>query len=120
MLCNMSQNAMGQTPGGVPCQVQPGQYPAWGYPVVGYPAWGYPVGGYPARGYPAGGYPAREDPAGGSLGRVPLSPARSGWGGYPARGSTLPGGGILLGGTQVGYPPARSGWGGTLPGGVAS
>ena len=82
MLCNITQNAMGQTPrggthipscfarlpripwgrhlGGVPCQVKPWGYPA-GVPCQeGYPArWGgtLPVGGtlpsrYPARGYP--------------------------------------------------------------------
>ena len=42
MLCNISQNALGQTPGGVPCQVQlgvgvpcqvqPGGVPCWGVP----------------------------------------------------------------------------------------
>ena len=60
MLCNISQNAMGQTPagGGVPCQVQPGG-------DRGYPAGG--GGGYPAWGVP---------------GKVP-PPARSGQGGYP-------------------------------------
>ena len=66
MLCNISQNAMGHTPRGVPCQVQWGGYPAGGR--------GYPVGGYPAGGYPAQGVP----------GRVPLLPARSGRGGVPS------------------------------------
>ena len=55
--------------GGVPCQVQPGGYPAMGVPWPGGTlAGGTLVGGYPARGYP---------------GRVP-PPARSG-GGYPVR-----------------------------------
>ena len=84
MLCNISQNAMGQTGGGTlsgpagggPCQVQPGH--------GGYPAGG---GGYPAgeggtllgRGYPARGYQGRVPP-------LPPPPARSGQdGGYPVR-----------------------------------
>ena len=102
MLCNISQNAMGQTPGGgvpishnalqhfpechgadtwggVPCQVQPGGYSARS--SRGVPCWG----GYPARGYPPGQVRTR---------------------GYPA-----------LGGTQVGYPPGQVRRGGTLPGG---
>ena len=55
MLCNISQNAMGQTPGGgtlpgpagggVHCWVQPDGYPAGGVPCQG----GYPAGGYPVR-----------------------------------------------------------------------
>ena len=57
MLCNISQNAMGQ-PGGVPCQVQPGGgVPWWGggeYPARG----GIPWRGYPGRGGTlAGGVP---------------------------------------------------------------
>ena len=91
MLCNISQNAMGQLggyparssrrgtlpgpaggvpwPGGVPCQVQPGGYPGRGVPWLGgYPGWG----GTLARGYP-------------------------GWGGTLARGATLAGGGTQLG-----------------------
>ena len=50
MLCNITQNSMGQTPRGVPGQVQPGGYPARGVPCRGYPVggtlpggWGYPV-----------------------------------------------------------------------------
>ena len=83
MLCNISQNAMGQ-PGGVPCQVQLGGYPAWG---------GVPCrGGVPCQ----GGYPARGDtlPRGGIL-----------LGGYPAGGVPCRGvpswGGTLPGGTQL-------------------
>ena len=79
MLCNITQNAMGQ-PGGVPCQVQPGGVPWWGVPWLG----GYPgQGGTLAGGYLAGGYPGQ----GGTLaGGVP-------WlGGVP-----WPGGGTQLG-----------------------
>ena len=74
MLCNITQNSMGQTPRGgtlpgpprgVPFQVQLGGYPAGGVPCQGYPAWGIPCQGYPARRYPS---------------RVPPL-ARSGWGG---------------------------------------
>ena len=79
MLCNIFQNAIGQPPGGVPCQVQPGGgYPAGGVPWQGYPGGGYP-GGYPGGGYP-GGYPGRGVPWWG----VPRSGTplgRSGWGG---------------------------------------
>ena len=65
MLCNITQNAMGQPSGGgggilpgpargVPCQgdTLPGGYPAGGYPARGVPCWGVPCWGYPARGYP--------------------------------------------------------------------
>ena len=53
MLCNISQNAMGQTPRGVPCQVQPG---GRGTLPGGTLQGGYPAGGYLAGGgYPAGG-----------------------------------------------------------------
>ena len=64
MLCNISQNAMGQTPRGVPSQVQPGggnlPGPARGGTLPG----GYPAGGYPGRvsprpGQDGGGYPVR-------------------------------------------------------------
>ena len=76
MLCNITQNAMGQTQGGY----LPGLAGRGGTlpgPARGVPCWG---GGYPARGYPAWGcYPARGYPAGG--------------------GGTLPGG---EGGTQLG------------------
>ena len=79
MLCNISQNAMGQTPGGVPCQVQPGGYPARGYPVGGTPQPGQD-GGLPCQG-------------GTQVGYTPL--ARSGW--------EVP----CWGGTQVGYPSGQ-------------
>ena len=132
MLCNISQNAMGQ-PGGVPCQVQLGGtlggYPGWGVPwgvacLGGYPAWGGTLaGGYPGWGVPishnalqhfpechgaAGGYPARSSRGGtvpGPAGGVPwLGGTQAG--GYPGRGK----GGTLAGG----YP----GWGVTWPGGT--
>ena len=114
MLCNISQNAIGQTPGGYPARAYPvgGRYPARG--VV--PCWGwYPAGGgtlpggtlpggtlpggtlpggtcwgYPARGYPAWRYP----------GRVPPSQVRMG-------GTLSEGLPYQRGGTQVGYPPSR-------------
>ena len=95
MLCNITQNAMGQTPGGYPypimlCNISQnamGQTPRGG--TLPGPAGG---GGYPARSS-WGGYPAR-----------------SSWGHtLPGEGGTLPGGtlpgGILLGG----YP--AGGWG---------
>ena len=64
MLCNISQNAMGQPGGGgYPARSSPGGYPArssWGglpWPEGGtlagggYPGWGVPwLGGYPGRG----------------------------------------------------------------------
>ena len=89
MLCNISQNAMGQ-PGG-------GEYPArssWGGTLPGPAGGGLPcqvqLGGYPARSS-WGGYPARGYPAGGVLcrgagypGRVPPRPGQDG-GGYPVR-----------------------------------
>ena len=72
MLCNISQNAMGQPPGGVPCQVQLGGVPCQvqpgGYPARGYPAGGHPAGGYPARGVLGGTqvrYPPRQVRTGG-------------------------------------------------------
>ena len=78
MLCNISQNAMGQPGGGggyparsswggggVPCQVQPGGVP--------WPGGGTLVGGYPGRGGTLAG------------------------GVYPGWGGTLPGGGTQLG-----------------------
>ena len=96
MLCNITQNSMAQTPGGVPYQVQPGctlpgGYPAWGVPCKGeYPA-GVPCLGYTGR-VPPGqvriGYPA-----GGYPGRVPPGQVRMGGTlpggeGYPGRGCT--------------------------------
>ena len=63
MLCNISQNAMGQPPGGVPCQVQPGG---------GVPCWGVPLWrGTLAGGYPTGGYPGQVPPWPGQDGVVP-------------------------------------------------
>ena len=86
MLCNITQNSMGQTPGGFPARSSRGGKgrdparssrggnlpgPARGGTLPGPagrggtlpgPARGYPAGGYPAGGeggYPAGGYPAR-------------------------------------------------------------
>ena len=74
MLCNISQNAMGQTPGG-------------GYPARSSRG----GGGYPARSSRGGGgVPCQVQLGGGTLlggysGREP-PPARSGWeGGYPVR-----------------------------------
>ena len=73
MLCNITQNAMGQTPRGVPISHNALQhYPefdgadTWGVPCQGgtllrggtLPR-SYPARGYPAGGYPAGGYPVR-------------------------------------------------------------
>ena len=93
MLCNISQNAMGQL-GGVPCQVQLGGYPARSSPG-GYPGWGVPwPGGYPGRGGTlaggtlAGGVPW---PGGTLAGGVPWP------GGYPGQGGTLARGGTQLG-----------------------
>ena len=88
MLCNITQNAMGQTPRGVPISYNALQH----YPEFhGTDTWGYPArssqGGYPARSSQGGTLP------GGTL-----------LGGYPARG------------TQVGYPPSQVRMGGTLLG----
>ena len=66
MLCNITQNSMGQTPGGG----------TWSGPGGGVTLLGATLpGGTLPGGYPAGGYPGRVPP-----------PARSGWGGYPAGG----------------------------------
>ena len=62
--------------GGVPCQVQPGGYPARF-------SWGYPAGGYPAGGTLPGGT---------QVGYCP---------GQVRTGGSLPGG-TLWGGTQLG------------------
>ena len=63
MLCNITQNAMGQLGGGVPCQVQPGGYPARG---------GTLAGGYPGRGVTLPrGYLVRVPPRPGQDGGVP-------------------------------------------------
>ena len=111
MLCNITQNAMRQTPGGYPypimlCNISqnsmgkipsggtlPG--PARGVPYQGVPCWGVPCHGGTL------GVPCQGDP-----GRV--SPTRSGWG-VPCRGVPC------QRGTQVGYPPGqvRMGGGGT-------
>ena len=95
MLCNISQNAMGQT-GGVPCQVQPGGVPWWGETQVRYPPpsqvrmGGVPCQGYSGRVPPGqvrmGGYPAR-----GYSGRVPPQQ------GTPPAGQVRTGGGTQLG-----------------------
>ena len=95
MLCNISQNAMGQL-GGYPARSSRGGTLARGYPprgtlARGYPGWG---GGTLARGVP---WP------GGTLAR-----------GYPGRGGTLARGVPWLGVHWLGGYP---GWGGTLPGG---
>ena len=58
--------------GGVPCQVQPGGYPAGGGTLLGVPCQGGTLWGYPGGGYPGGGYPGRETP-------------QPGRGGYPVR-----------------------------------
>ena len=133
MLCNISQNAMGQTPRagtlpgpaggggilpdparGVPCQwgTLPGgtllrRVPCWGSTQVGYLPHPGQDGG---RGVPClGEYPAGGTLSGGYPGRVP--PARSGWG-YPARRGTL------LGGYPGRVPSGQVRMGGTLPGGT--
>ena len=91
MLCNISQNAMGQ-PGGYPARS------SWGGTLAGlYPAWGVPcLGGTLPGGVPwLGGYPGR----GGTLAE-----------GYPGQGSTLVGGYPAWGGTLAGgYPAGRGG-----------
>ena len=68
MLCNITQNSMGQTP-----RVGTWPGPAEGVTLLGVPCWGYP-----ARGYPAGGYPVR---------RLPMygTPRPGQDGGYPSR-----------------------------------
>ena len=115
MLCNITQNAMGQTPGGVPISHNALQhYPEFHATDTG-------VGGYHARssgGVPHGGYPAGGTLLGGTLlgypGRVPPGQVRMGGTlpGYPPQGTpTQPGqgGGTLLGGWYPGRgtPPGR-------------
>ena len=59
MLCNISQNAMGQTPGGVPCKVQPGgggTLPGGGT-LLGVPCRGGTQLGYPPSQVRTGGVP---------------------------------------------------------------
>ena len=105
MLCNISQNAMGQTPGG-------GTLPGGqGGTLPG------PAGGVPCRGGtlpdPAGGYPARSSREGtlpGPAGGVPC------WGGTlpgPAGGGTLPRG-VPWSGTHP-PPPGQVRMGGSTP-----
>ena len=129
MLWNITQNAMGKTPGGVPISHNALQhYPechgadtgggsTWPDPARGVPSQGgiLPGGrGYPARGYPVGGTLPGGTLLGGYPGRVPPRARMEGYpaGGYPGRG--YPAGGYLgrvpprpgrgvpcLGGTQV-------------------
>ena len=103
MLCNISQNAMGQPLGGVPCQVQPGGYPAQGGTLAEGTLVGdgdtlaggtLAEGGTLAGAYPGGG------------GRVP-------WQGVPWWGGTLAGGYPGQVPPQQGTPLARSGGGDT-------
>ena len=104
MLCNITQNAMGQLGWGYPARSSwGGWYPAQGVPCQGgYPARGVTLlGGYPAGGTLPGGYPARGYPVRG----VPCQ------GGYPARGYPV-GEGTLQGESQVGYPPGQVRMGG--------
>ena len=116
MLCNISQNAMGQPPGGeVPSQVQlgevpwPGGYPGGGGTQVRYPSGGTlgdPMGGYQVR-YPqggtlAGGVPCQVQPWGSTL------PGPAGGG-----GSTWLGGGTLPGPAGVGEYPGQDNIGST-------
>ena len=114
MLCNITQNAMGQTPGrGVPISHNSLQhYPEFheadtqGGTLPGL-AGGYPAGGYPARdggtllGVPCWGVPCRGVPC---------------WG-LPCLGVPCWGGTLLVGGTQVGYPPSQVRTGGYPAGG---
>ena len=77
MFCNISQNAMAQPLGGLPCQVQPGG--------------GYRGGGHTPPARSAGGVPGRGVPwQGGTQVRYPLPPhprqVSWGGGGYPAGG----------------------------------
>ena len=88
MLCNITQNSMGQTPRGVPISHNTLQH----YPEFhGADTWGYPArsswGGTLLEGTLQGGTQVGYPPPGQD-------------GGYPGR-----------------VPPTRSGWGGTLPGG---
>ena len=78
MLCNISQNAMGQ-PGG---DTLPG--PAWGGTLAGGVPWPGPAGG----GTLAGGVPCQVQ-----LGGVPWPVGVPWLGGYPGQGGTLAGGG---------------------------
>ena len=70
ILCNITQNSMGQIPGGYPARSSQGGTLPGGYPARGVPCWGVPylgtppgqvrMGGYPAGGVPCqGGYPVR-------------------------------------------------------------
>ena len=102
MLCNISQNAMGQPLGRVPCQVQPGGWgtlpgPARGLPWQGVPDLGTPPTRVPPGqvswegtwpGYPLPGYP-------------PTRVAPPSQGSPPARG--VPGGGVPRSGQHREY-----------------
>ena len=119
MLCNISQNAMGQPGGTLWGGTLAGGYPGQGGTLAGGVPWpgGTLAGGYPARssqGVPCGGYPGQGEGtlAGGY-------PARSSWGGtlwgvpwlggYPDWGDTLWGGTLARG---VPWPGGYPGWGG--------
>ena len=80
MLCNITQNAMGQL-GGYPARSSQGGtlvYPDGGYPAGG---WGYPAGRYPGGGYPGQGSTL---PGGGGV-PWPGGGTLPGGGGYPVR-----------------------------------
>ena len=96
MLCNITHNAMGQTPGGLPISHNALQH----YPECH----GADTGGYPARS--GQGYPSGE---GGTQVGSPQPPPPGQDGGYPAGGDT-----------QVGHPPAGYPPGPGQDGGVPS
>ena len=91
MLCKITQNSMGQTPRGVPCQVQPGG----GCTLPGVPYLGIPPGQVRIGGTQLG-QQKEYSLHGGRY--MPLAFTQE----------------DFL--SQLGYPPTRSGWGGTLPG----
>ena len=114
MLCNITQNSMGQTPRGVPCQVRMGRgYPAGGYPIRVPPSrvppspyapgqgglgGGTLLGGYPGKvRYPGRVPPSRVPPWQGTPSQVPpiMTWPRGYLPGYPQQG------------TPTGYPPGR-------------
>ena len=100
MLCNISQNAMGQPVGEGTLPGPAGGVPARG----GYPARGYPVGGYPVGGTLPGG----TLPGGTQVRYPPPGPGQDG--GYPSWG--VPRSGVT---PPAGYPPwpGQDGGGGT-------
>ena len=127
MLCNISQNAMRQPPGGVPishnalqhfpechgaatgggvpCQVQlGGGYPARSSWAGGYPGGGYPAGGYPGQGTPP---PWPGQPGGVPDGGVPRSGTPPTWPGGVPRSGTPPArlGGVPRSGQHREYLP---------------